>query len=104
MIRLELQNKQQNDLMVQNLVVGVAGTVKDAYSENWEGATDKIIKTEVNLIESMITKLAIGKEMSNLKSLLKQVAVLEARLAQVAIVKKQAEAFLTENGIDPAKL
>lgn len=104
MIRLEYQNKQQTDLIVQNLVVGVAGTVKDAYNDNWEGATEKVCNTGVNVLESILTKRAIGQEIGKLKNLLDQVALLETRLAEVANVKKQAEEFLKANGVDPAKL
>lgn len=104
MIRLDHQNQQQTDLIMQNLVVNVAGAVNDVYNENWSAAGEKAINGSVSMLESTLAKLAISKEKDKLVALLDQVAVIEACLAEVAIVKKQAEAFLNDNGVDPATL
>lgn len=101
---MDHQKQQQTDLMVQNFVVGVAGTAKNVYNENWEGAGEVMVNTSVSMLESTFAKLALSQKKGKLVALLDQVALLEARLAEVAVLKKQAEAFLEANGVDLATL
>lgn len=104
MIRLDHQDQLQNDLIMQNTIVGVAGIGKAAYNQNWEGLAEVGASALGKLTENFATKLAISSAKEHLEQLMNQVKALEERLVKVTAVKKEAEAFLAENGVDVSKL